>query len=295
MSKQVLYLLFIIGGTALFLFQASEALANRVSQPGFDIIVSQTDSGGTYSPGDTIEYLVTTENIGTTFAPQVFVSETVPAHTSVNFAASTVGWACSPNNGPGSNCTVQIGDVEPNQSIDVIFAVDVDQNLPPETTSTFNQVSVFVGGSAFPETDYTNNSSSLFTLLSAVIDSDNDGIEDANDNCPAVANADQADFDGDGYGDACDPDDDNDGVADESDLCAETILPEDEPVKSKKNRFYANGSGEFVDGDGNLAGISVEDAGGCSGIQIIDAAGLGKGHTQQGISRSALEAWVAEK
>ena len=37
-----------------------------------------------------------------------------------------------------------------------------------------------------------------------------------------IANADQADFDHDGLGDACDPDDDNDGVADANDLCPNT-------------------------------------------------------------------------
>lgn len=293
MSKRILYLLFIVGGTAFFLFHASDVLANRVSQPGFDMTVSQTDGGGTYFPRDTIEYLVTAENIGITFASQVFVSETVPAHTAVNFAASTPGWQCSPNNGPGSNCTVQIGDVEAGQSIDVIFAVDVDSNLPSETANTLNQVSVFVGGSPFPETDYTNNSSSLFTSLSAVVDSDGDGVEDGNDNCPAVANADQANFDGDFYGDACDPDDDNDSVEDSADVCQQTVLPDDTPAKVKKNRYFANASGEFVDGKGNLAGISVADAGGCSGSQIIDAAGLGKGHVKHGISKGELEAWAA--
>ncbi|MGQ0618746.1 MAG: Calx-beta domain-containing protein [Panacagrimonas sp.] len=35
-------------------------------------------------------------------------------------------------------------------------------------------------------------------------DSDNDGIPDADDNCPAIANPDQTDGDGDGEGDACD-------------------------------------------------------------------------------------------
>ncbi len=45
-------------------------------------------------------------------------------------------------------------------------------------------------------------------------DSDQDGISDQNDNCPLAANTDQHDWDGDGLGDVCDPDDDNDGLDD---------------------------------------------------------------------------------
>ena len=51
----------------------------------------------------------------------------------------------------------------------------------------------------------------------AVVDADGDGISDADDNCPNIANADQADNDGDTLGDVCDSDDDNDGVSDEQD------------------------------------------------------------------------------
>lgn len=38
-----------------------------------------------------------------------------------------------------------------------------------------------------------------------VSDFDGDGIADADDNCPSIANPDQSDIDGDGVGDACDP------------------------------------------------------------------------------------------
>ena len=57
--------------------------------------------------------------------------------------------------------------------------------------------------------EISNNAGSL--------DSDGDGIANVEDNCAAIANADQADFDEDGLGDVCDPDDDNDGAYDSQD------------------------------------------------------------------------------
>ncbi|MCH8880058.1 MAG: thrombospondin type 3 repeat-containing protein [Planctomycetes bacterium] len=61
---------------------------------------------------------------------------------------------------------------------------------------------------------------STYALL-APLDTDDDGVPDAfgseADNCLQLANPDQTDTDGDGLGDACDPDDDNDTVPDEVD------------------------------------------------------------------------------
>jgi hypothetical protein len=66
------------------------------------------------------------------------------------------------------------------------------------------------------------------TLPPPPSDFDHDGVDDTHDDCPTLANADQADADHDGFGDACDPcamgpqsglDDDHDGVDDACDAC----------------------------------------------------------------------------
>ncbi|MFH1723779.1 MAG: thrombospondin type 3 repeat-containing protein, partial [Elusimicrobiota bacterium] len=67
-------------------------------------------------------------------------------------------------------------------------------------------------------------------------DADGDGVCPGVDNCPAVANADQADSDGDGLGDACDncadaanadqADADGDGAGDACDNCPDTANPD---------------------------------------------------------------------
>ena len=85
-------------------------------------------------------------------------------------------------------------------------------------------------------------------------DDDGDNIDDAHDNCPLVANANQENTDGDSQGNACDADDDNDTVDDEIDNCQ---------LISNLNQTNTDG-----DSDGDACDVDDDNDGVADGMDL---------------------------
>ena len=164
------------------------------------------------------------------------------------------------------------------------------------------------GGRCLGEGDIEADLSHISVLGGAAApgDADSDGVLDAADNCPAVANAAQVDSDGDGKGDACD-DSDGDGVMDAVDRCAGT------PAGATVDAVGCTPQQAVLDDDkdavlnaadkcpGTAAGAKV-DADGCSAAQLAqpqqDTAGGGDGVGEGGVGAlapavSSIPGWAA--
>jgi len=135
--------------------------------------------------------------------------------------ASVITWHIRKNNGSGSGVS---GIVYFNGAIlDTAAIAGADRtgvtrsicvNLQLGDVIDLAHSSCNAGGDCH---DGSDASTLTMTITNDLPDTDEDGVDDCNDNCPDDSNAAQTDSDGDGIGDACDncPDDNNPDQADD--------------------------------------------------------------------------------
>jgi uncharacterized repeat protein (TIGR01451 family) len=132
-----------------------------------DLSVAKSDGGATVSPGGTVSYTLAYTNHSSFGAPGVVLTDTVPAHTTFNAGASSAGWACVPDNNPGSVCTLTVGLVGGSTGGSRFFAVTVADPAPAGVVQVSNTASV---ASGLPDPVPGNNSSTDTTPVDAAPD-----------------------------------------------------------------------------------------------------------------------------
>jgi len=133
-----------------------------------DLVLTKDDGGATTTPGGTVAWTLAFDNVGNQDATGVVLTETVPANSTFDAAASSPGWACVPDASAGSACSLAIGALAGGSSGSEVFAVTVDNPLAAGVTELVNGASVGDDGSNGADPTPGNNS-----------DGDNTPIADA--------------------------------------------------------------------------------------------------------------------
>ena len=114
-----------------------------VLDAGPDLVITKDDGVNIVSPGTLLVYAIRYDNVGDQDATGVEITETVPAETTFDAAASlpTV-WSCSDGSTGGTPCTLTIGALAAGTGGNLTFAVRILDPVAPGTTQIVNTVSI---------------------------------------------------------------------------------------------------------------------------------------------------------
>lgn len=172
----------------------------------------------------TVNSVTVSLNITHTFVGDLTITLTSPAGTTV-VLVSEVG-------GGGDNYTNTVFDDSATTSIELGTAPFTGTFQPQGSLSDFmgepsgGEWLLNVADNAGIDTGSIDSWSMEVCTILPQPDADDDGIADADDNCPDTANTDQADDDNNGIGNVCDTDRDGDGILNDVDNCPDTFNPD---------------------------------------------------------------------
>ena len=199
--------------------------------------------------GETATARVRMNNAGQLPATEVRVVFSTDAASGVDLVSTgAAGWNCAPA-GMGSWICIADSNVDAGVSAEYLMGIVTEK---ADCGNGINVGAEVLQSSADPVSE--NDSAWInIDVLEFGADTDNDGVLDNVDNCPLIANPDQADTDGDGIGDVCEPDTDGDDVIDDSDNCPLIKNPDQADTDG-------DGVGDACDGGADTDGDGIEDA-----------------------------------
>lgn len=135
-----------------------------------DLRIVKDDGGVSAMPGDTVTWTLQIANVGDQEATGIVVTDTVPANTTFDAAASSAGWSCANGSPAGSVCTLALGMLNAGDDTTVQFAVLVDNPVPAGVSELVNTATVQDDGANGPDPTPDDNTSTDTTPVDAEID-----------------------------------------------------------------------------------------------------------------------------
>ncbi len=146
-------------------YQATASSSATMS--GIDLEIQKTTATTSLQPNQSLTYALAYQNNGNATANTVVLTETVPAGTTFDAAASTAGWSCTDSASAGTTCTFSAGNVAAGAGGSVDFAVSVlaVNDLERSQQAVQNTASISSADSDGPDRQGTDNTSSVTTPM----------------------------------------------------------------------------------------------------------------------------------
>jgi len=132
-----------------------------------DLLITKTDGGVTVQPGDSYTYTIFYTNVGNQAASGVTLTETIPAYTTADLAASDPGWTCPSGVSAGSVCELTVGALSVGSSGTVTLTVTVDSLLPSGVSTLYNYIVIADDGTNGVDPTPENNTAAETTPVAA--------------------------------------------------------------------------------------------------------------------------------
>ncbi|MEE4297401.1 MAG: isopeptide-forming domain-containing fimbrial protein [Wenzhouxiangella sp.] len=151
-------------------YSAGGEASVTISYQAPDLVLSKDDGGASALPGAGVVYTLSYANEGPLLATGVVITETVPANTRFDAAASAAGWDCTPDGLPDAICTLSLGSLGSGSSGSALFGLVVDAPVPAGADNIANTAVISDDGTKGFDLNPANNSDDDTTPLIAAPD-----------------------------------------------------------------------------------------------------------------------------